>query len=89
MAFQDEENDELTTQKVLEMINEQVNLVDTILSDIGHYDMAVKEALKQHVRKKGFAPEKVESFVFSGRFEHKQTLEKLLELLEFVVLGSN
>ena len=60
-----------------------------ILKDIGHYDNQVKEALKQLYRKNKAAPEKVETHVFAGRTGHSPTLEKLLEMLEFVVLGSN
>jgi hypothetical protein len=89
IAIQDDETEGLTTEKALEVINEQMSLVDTVLVDVTHYDGQVKEALKQHVRKKGAPPDNVESYVFAGRTEHSQTLEKLLELLEFVVLGSN
>jgi hypothetical protein len=41
------------------------------------------------VRKGKAPPEKVENYVFAGRMGHQATLEKLLELLEFVVLGSD
>lgn len=41
------------------------------------------------MRKGKAPPEKVESYIFAGRMDHQATLEKLLELLEFVVLGSD
>jgi len=59
-----------------------------ILNDISLYDQHVKDALKSLV-KKDKAPENVESYVFSGRTGHHASLEKLFELLEFVVLNSN
>lgn len=41
------------------------------------------------MRKNKAPPEKVESHIFAGSTDHQSTLEKLLELLEFVVLGSD
>ena len=52
------------------------------------YDEEVKEVLKQLVRKNKPLPEKVENHVFVGRVGHHATLEKLLDILEFVVLTS-
>lgn len=79
----------LTTKKALCLLEEQLGLVRVVLQVITHYDSQVKEALKQLVRKGKPPPEKVESHVFAGTAEHQPTLEKLLELLEFVVLGSD
>jgi hypothetical protein len=78
----------LTTQKALCLLEEQLGLVRLVLGVISHYDSQVKEALKQLVRKGKPPPEKIESHVFAGSAEHQPTLEKLLELLEFIVLGS-
>jgi len=88
-AANEDDTESLSTRRAIELVEGQLGLVSTILDDITHYDSQVKEALKQLVRKNKAAPENVESYVFAGRTEHQLTLEKLLELLEFVVLGSD
>jgi hypothetical protein len=88
-ALPEDEAEVPSTHKALCLLEEQIGLVSLILKDIELYDGQVKEALKQLVRKNKSPPEKVETQVFAGCTEHQLTLEKLLELLEFVILGSN
>jgi len=88
-ASRDDDSGGLSTKKAICVLEQQLGLVSVILGDITNYDSQVKEALKQLVRKGKSPPEKVESYVFAGRTEHQPTLEKLLEVLEFLVLNSN
>jgi len=41
------------------------------------------------LRKNKAPPEHPDNFIFAGRSPHRQTLEKLLELIEYIVMISN
>mmetsp|Transcript_4486 Transcript_4486/g.6709 ORF Transcript_4486/g.6709 Transcript_4486/m.6709 type:complete len:281 (-) Transcript_4486:5559-6401(-) len=72
---------------LLATLNESVDLVKVVVSAIQMYDSQVKEALKTLARDNK-SVENMDQHVFSGRSPHTQTLKKLLDSLEFLVLKS-
>lgn len=78
----------LTAEKALIQLEDEICITKIIMDDINLYCEEVKKALKDLV-KKGKVPD--ESFgekVFIGKMNHQATLNKLFEVLEFLVLES-
>ena len=71
------------------MLEDKVGFVQLVLNAINLYDAHVKELLKELARKSKEIPGLVHDHVFHGRSSHQATLEKLLELFEFIVLTSD
>ena len=80
---------QLSSQKAVEVLEGQVGFVQLVLNAINLYDAHVKESLKELARKSKEIPGQVQDHVFHGRAGHQATLEKLLELVEFIVLTSD
>jgi hypothetical protein len=53
------------------------------------YYNQVKEHLKSLTLKNKVPVDKIENFIFAGRSSHQSTLDKLFEILEYIVLTSD
>jgi len=82
----------VTHIELLEKIQEAVGMIECTIKNITNYHALVKEKIKTMVFKKkspNAAPN--DEFllqVFAGRHNHSTTLNKLLEFMEFLILGS-
>ena len=50
--------------------------------------MQVKQKCKQIIDKKKQLPEDVSSYIFVGKHSHEASLNRFLEFIEFLILGS-
>ena len=80
---------QLFAKEAIQQLEEQLNLVDLIVSSVTGYDQHVKEAVKVITRKNKAPIEKIEDYIFYGRSAHKEVVEKLLDFIQFVIIGSD
>ena len=80
---------QLFAKEAIQHLEEQLNLVDLIISSVTGYDQQVKEAVKVITRKNKAPIEKIEDYIFYGRSAHKEVVEKLLDFIQFVIIGSD
>lgn len=80
---------QLFAKEAIQQLEEQLNLVDLIISSVTGYDQQVKEAVKVITRKNKAPIEKIEDYIFYGRSAHKEVVEKLLDFIQFVIIGSD
>jgi hypothetical protein len=66
-----------------------LNFVNQIIQNIVAYSNNVKEKVRQMAEKKRTLPDDVANFVFVGKHPHEQTLNHLLEFLEFLIVNTN
>jgi len=80
----------VTRIEFLQKLEEQLKLVGIVIKNLTQYQEVVKEKLKSNVeKKKKGALDDLPKQVFMGRYSHGQTLQKLLDFIEFIILGSN
>lgn len=80
---------QLSAKEAIQNLEEQLSLVDLIISSVTGYDQQVKEAIKVITRKNKAPIEKIEDYIFYGRSAHKEVVEKLLDFIQFVIIGSD
>lgn len=70
------------------MLENQISFVDLIISAVTGYDQQVKEAVKLITRKNKQPIEQIETHVFCGRTPHGQVIDKMLDFMQFIIIGS-
>ena len=69
-------------------IENQLKLVDALIGNIQNYHSDVKQKCKKMFQKSGTLPDNLDEHVFSGKYQHSQTLQSILDLLEFLICKS-
>ena len=69
-------------------IENQLRLVDALICNIHSYHGDVKQKCKKMFQKSGTLPDNLDEHVFAGKYQHSQTLQSILDLLEFLICKS-
>ena len=66
-------------------LQSQVNLIEALVTNIQRYHEAVKQKCKQLYQAGNTLPDKIEEQVFVGRYSHEQTIQSMLDMIEFLI----
>ena len=80
----DEAPPQLNIAKILQ---NHVQILDRLITNITIYHEVVKQSVKS-LASKGQIVDKVEQHVFVGRFSHNETLQSILDCVEFLIFNS-
>lgn len=84
----DDDEPVLGAQQIIVLLERKVGLTQVVMKGIESYYDEVKKALKELVRKNKAPSENFGEQTFAGRQPHQATIQKVLELLEYIVIGS-
>ena len=80
-----DESEEKEVSLVLELQN-KVQIIDALVQSLTNYHRVVKNKVKQMYQQGAALPNKLDEQAFQGRYSHQQTLQKILDFLDFFVV---
>lgn len=80
-----DESEEKEVSLVLELQN-KVQIIDALVQSLTNYHHVVKNKVKQMYQQGAALPNKLDEQAFQGRYSHQQTLQKILDFVNFFVV---
>jgi hypothetical protein len=73
---------------IIQALEQNLGLISKLISNIEAYNSAVRERARSLTERKKAIPDDVSKQTFVGKHSHDETLNYLLDFLEFLILNS-